>query len=123
MVEGGSEMATITYSQESTGRGGMGAPVRGMAGRPLKIVTGTFSFDNSYASGGEDISDLWNAFPKGQVLQVNMADPVGSAGTGKLVRIDLTNKKAMLYTMAAAEVTGASDQSGAVSLPFTAVGY
>lgn len=117
-------MATLTMDNAKTGQGGAGAPILSPSARgPLRVITGKFSFDNSYPTGGEDISGIFDKFS--ECLAVIMQDPTGSAGTGKKVVIDMTNKKAMLYDNAAApaQVANLSDQSGAVNLRFIAWGY
>jgi hypothetical protein len=113
-------MATITWDQKASGRGGVGGPLFG--GGIRKIKTGTFDFDASYPTGGESIADIFAAFKS--VKGVWMESPLASAGTGKHVVIDLTNQKALLYTNAAtpAEVANASDQSGATGLSWLAWG-
>lgn len=89
----------------------------------MMMVTGQFSFDSSYPTGGESISDIADQF--GEFLGIWMEDPVNSTGTGKHIVIDYTAdaEKALLYTEAAAEVANASDQSNAASLRFFAWGY
>lgn len=117
-------MATITYDAEGPGKGAM-RPAFWNAPRSIKVVSGRFSFDSSYPTGGEDVSEIFALFA-GSVAQGFVCEsPVFSAGTGKHSRIDYTNKKWMLYTNAAdpAEVANASDQSGAASLRFLAWGY
>jgi hypothetical protein len=88
----------------------------------LKFVVGLFSFDNSYPTGGEDISDIFNQFRslKGFLIE----DPVFSTGTGKNCRVDYSGKKLLLFDNAAApaQVLNATDQSNAASLRFVAWG-
>lgn len=118
-------MATITYDAEGPGKGGI-RPMSTQASRPMKIVSGQFSFDSSYPTGGEDISEIFGMFQTdAKCLGIWMEDPTDSAGTGLSVVIDYTNKLAMLFTNAAdpAEVANASDQSGAASLRWFAWGF
>lgn len=131
-------MATITYDDghvitvpatvttAKTGHGRSGAPMLGSgAGRLQKVVTGAFSFDSSYPTGGEDISDIFNQFPGGlQCLYFDPSVPLTSAGTGKRLQVDYTNKKLLLYdnAVASAQVANASDQSGSAGVRFIAVG-
>lgn len=121
-------MATIAYDGQSPGASGS-RPAFWQSARPIKVVTGTFTFDTSYPTGGEDISDIFNQFQgigsTSGLLGIHMADPTGSAGTGKSVVIDYTAKKALLYTNAAppVQVADTSDQSGAANLRFIAWGY
>lgn len=115
-------MATITYDAESPGKAAE-RPVKSRSPRRQILLTGSYAFDNSYPTGGEDISDIFNQFSS--LLGLVIEHPFFSAGTGKWVRIDYTAKKAMLFTNAAtpAEVANASDQSGATGLRFVAWGY
>jgi hypothetical protein len=120
-------VATITYDQDAPGRGGSG-PVFSVGSGRQKVVTGSFSFDASYPTGGEVITEIFDLFNTGggvsRLTGMVVESPISSAGTGKHSRIDFTAKKWMLYTNAAtpAEVANASDQSGAVSLRFIAWG-
>jgi hypothetical protein len=120
-------MATITYDSDAPGRGGSG-PVFAGGSRPTKIVTGTFSFDASYPTGGEDASDIWNQFNDAsgtsRLSGLLIEDPLLSAGTGKRCIVDYTNKKLLLYdnAVALAQVSNATDQSGAANLRFIAWG-
>lgn len=54
-------MATITYDQGAPGRGGSG-PIFAAGARPQKLLTGRMTFDSSYPTGGEDISDIYAQF-------------------------------------------------------------
>jgi len=117
-------MATITYDAATPGKGAT-RPVFAQNPAATKIVTGQFSFDNSYPTGGEDLADIAAQFRGSAWLGLLMEDPTGSAGTGKKVVIDDANKKAMLFdnALAPAQVLNATDQSGAASLRFIAWGY
>ena len=115
-------MATVAFDAEGPGKGAF-SPVRANMSRGMKIVTGKFSFDTSYPTGGEDLSEIFNMFA--ECHGVLMEQPVqAGAQTGKFVKIDHTAKKAMLFTNAApfAEIANASDQSGIVNLRFFAWG-
>lgn len=120
-------MATLTFDADSPGRGGSG-PVFGAGGRPMKVVTGTFSFDSSYPTGGEDVSDIFNVFNNAngtsRLLGLMIEWPMLSAGTGKRCVVDYTNKKILLYdnAVATAQVANSSDQSGAANLRWIAWG-
>lgn len=110
---------TVTYDAEGPGSGRK----RDVSGAgALRMVTGKLSFDNSYPTGGELFSEIWDQFRGSTLYQLFVQHPIASAGTGKLAVIDYTGKKVMLYTLAGAEVANASDQSGAVTLRFTAIG-
>lgn len=121
-------MATITYDGDAPGRGGSG-PLFSGGGPVQKVVTGQFSFDNSYPTGGEDVSDIFSLFngPTGasrlQGLLVEQPIQAG-AQTGKFLRVDYANKKIQLFTNASpyAEVAGSSDQSAITGLRFIAWG-
>jgi len=128
-------MATINYdsgrvitvpSTETTagpaGAAGTRPVLAKNTGGILKIVTGLVSFDSSYPTGGEDITDIFNNFST--LLGISIEDPVFSAGTGKNCRVDYSGKKLLLYDNAAApaQVANATDQSGAASLRFIAWG-
>jgi hypothetical protein len=112
-------VATTTYDGPGAGT----SILRAQAGRTLKVVTGRFSFDSSYPTGGEDISDVFNQFK--ECLLIWFEQPLTGAQTGKFIKTDYTNKKAQLFTNAspAVEVTNASDQSAIVNLRFIAIGY
>lgn len=118
---------SVTYHSDAPGRGGSG-PLFVGGSRPSKVVVGQLTFDSSYPTGGEDISEIFNLFnnPAGtsRLEGLLIEDPTGSAGTGKKVVIDYTAKKALLYTNASppVEVANASDQTGAANLRFFAWG-
>lgn len=114
-------MAVLTFDSGTGPGSGRTTPVFSNAGKPLRVVTGSVAFDNSYPTGGEDIASIFAKF--GVVKAILFEHPLGSAGTGKLVVVDYTGKKALLHTMAAAEVVNASDQSGAAACRFVAWGY
>jgi hypothetical protein len=128
-------MATINYSDGSVftigtglttdrpGRARSGPPLMGTRGKSQKVVTGTFTFDNAYPAGGEDISDIFNLFagqaPEGIVFE----SPLLSAGTGKHAKVDFAAKKIQLLTNAAAPAdVGATDQSAAGTVRWIAWG-
>jgi hypothetical protein len=119
-------IGTAGLTTASPGHGRSGPPVFGSSGRAEKIVTGSITFDSSYPSGGEDISDIFDLFRStvGVTIIVDQSAVMVSAGTGKRTRVDYTNKKLMLYdnAVASAEVANASDQSGAAGLRFIARG-
>jgi hypothetical protein len=89
----------------------------------MRLVTGTFSFDSSYPSGGESISALWDLI---NVRGIIFEQPTQTGTqTGKFVRADLANKKVQAFTNAQpyAEVSDTSDQSALANLRFIAWGY
>ena len=114
-------MATITYDSETPGRGGQGGPLFAAGSARMKVVTGRFSFDSSYPTGGEDLADIASQFKGNAWFGMLMAQPIqAGAQTGKFVSINASTKKAQLFTNASpfAEVANASDQSAIVNLPF-----
>ena len=116
--------ATITYDQSDIGKASR-SPVRSISGRARGILTGAITFTASYATGGEDISAIFDQFPGGEVVVVTEQPIAAGAQTGKFVKVDHTNKKLMAFTNASpyAEVANASNQSGSGALRFIAVGY
>lgn len=122
-------MTTLTLDQDAPGQGGSG-PIFGSGSMPLKIVTGKFSFDNSYPTGGEVLTSVFALFNRpgtstSNLLGIIMEQPIiAGAQTGKFLRVDVTNKKVQLFTNAApfAEVANGSDQSLITNLRFIAWG-
>lgn len=117
-------MATITYDQDTPGRGGSGPPVMA-GGAKIKLVTGIFAFDSSYPTGGEDLADIASYFRGNAWSGLIMEQPIiAGAQTGKFVKINHTTKKAQLFTNASpfAEVANASDQSAIAGLRWFAWG-
>jgi hypothetical protein len=111
-------MATVTLDAETPGKGAQ-RPVLAKAPGVLVFMTGSFSFDSSYPTGGEDFSSVLNEFKT--VLGMFIEQPIqAGAQTGKFIRPDYTNKKLQLFTNAApfAEVANASDQSLITGLKF-----
>jgi hypothetical protein len=102
------EMAvTITYTNDAPGRGGWGGPLRALGSGQRAAVLAVVQFDSSYPSpGGEDISELFNHFKRVDAVFVNNF-PI----TGKLVQVDKTNKKLLVFTAIGTEATNATDQS------------
>ena len=115
-------MATVAFDAEGPGKGAF-SPVRGNMSRGMKLVTGKFSFDNSYPTGGESLSEIFDMFAECHGLLMEQPVQVG-AQTGKCLRVDHTNKKVQLFTNASpyAEVANASDQSLIANLRFFAWG-
>lgn len=113
-------MATIAYNGSGAGK----SVVRAQTGRTTTINHGTFSFDSSYPTGGEDISDIFNQHT--ECFFVIMEQPIqAGAQTGKFLKVDHTNKKVQLFTNAApfAEIANASDQSLITGLKWVSVGF
>lgn len=118
-------MATVTLDAETPGAGAV-RPVFAQSPRPLKMVTGRFSFDNSYPTGGELLTDLKKHFAGSTILGMIVEQPIiAGAQTGKFVKFNRTTQALQLFTNAApfAEVANASDQSAITNLVFVAWGY
>lgn len=121
-------VGTAALTTSVSGHGASGPPLfSGAGGRTQKVVTGQVSFDASYPTGGEDISDIFDMFRGSTVLGIyfDPSVPLTSAGTGKRLKVDYAGKKLLLYdnAVASAEVVNASDQSGAAAIRFCAWGY
>src|SRR5688572_9036147 len=115
-------MATIAYDSGTGPGSGATSPVRAQSSRAMKIVTGKFTFDTSYPTGGEDISDIFNQFVE---LYGCLFDDANVAT--KKVAVDYTAKKVKVFVEDAtsgigAEAANASDQSTIANLRFIAWG-
>jgi len=119
-------VAGLSTNPPGGGHGRTGPPLfAGSGGRALKAVTGTIAFDNSYPTGGEDISDIFDLFKGSVIYRIYVEQPIqAGAQTGKFVRVDKATKKVQLFTNAApfAEVANASDQSLITGIDFIAIG-
>lgn len=103
---------------------GIGGSIRGMttAGKRPAIVTGTFAFDSSYPTGGEDISAIWDAFPGGSVNTILFEQP--NIAAARTVGVDTSGKKLLAYTDGlVTQCTATTNLSAITSLRFIAVGY
>ena len=101
----------------------VGGDLRGLetGGELLQLVTGTFSFDDSYPSGGEDISELWNMFRRGFGGALVQQPDVAAART---VEVDTVNKLLLAYTDGfQTEVGDTTDLAAITGLRFIAWGY
>ena len=81
----------------------------------MNLVTGSFDFDSSYPSGGEDF-DLSNYFHK-DIVQVQF-----EAKNGYVFEYDKANDKVIAYT-AGSEVADTTDLSSLTDVKFIAIGY
>lgn len=96
----------------------------------MKIVTGTFAFDSSYATGGEDISDIFNQFTSCLGVQFSDDGAPITADT-KVVNyfpVDHTAKKVMAFgddttSGVPAQVANATNLSTITGVRFIAWGY
>lgn len=122
-------MAVINFDGKTPGKGRTG-PVFGMSARALKIVTGTFDFDSSYPTGGEDITEIFAQFA--QLLGIQFFDegaPI--TANAKIVNsfpVDYTGKKVLAFgddttTGVPAEVAAATSLATLTGVRFIAWGY
>lgn len=107
---------TIAYSADAPGRGAFGGEIVGQGSRRQKVVTGTLTFDSSYPTGGESISEITDFFRGSQADSI-----VFEQLSNRIVTFDRTAKKALLYTALSTEAANASDQSSIV-VRFIAIG-
>lgn len=93
--------------------GGIGR-VSGFGSTPLKLLTGSFTFSDSYATGGEafDVTEYFSEL-KGVIVS-----PAG----GRTFTYDATNKKILAYSAATTQVTAETDLS-AVTVTWIAFGW
>jgi len=119
------------YSTKVPGHAGQGREVRGIGGsirglttagkRPV-ILTGTFAFDSSYPTGGEDISAIWDAFPSGVVSGVLFQQP--NVAAARTVDVNTTSKLLLAYTDGlVTQCTATTNLSAITSLRWVAWGY
>ncbi len=102
---------------------GVGGGLKGLqnGSMPIKIVSGTFDFDASYPTGGEDISGIWDLFPKGVVDGVLFDMP--NVAAARTVKVDTVNKKLLAYTDGlVTQVAGATNLSAVTGLRWFAWG-
>lgn len=104
-------MASLNFDADNAGMNDVRA-----VGMQLKVLTGTFDFDSSYPTGGEDF-DVSAYFPKGVVAVLPMPKD------GYTFEYDKDNKKIIAYSAADTEVTDATDLSALTAVSFIALGY
>ena len=109
-------MTTIAYDSDAPGRGGFGGALVGQGSRKQKVITGTFTFDNSYPTGGESCVEITDQFRGGAADVILFGQQ-----SNRIVVYDKTNKKVLLYTALGTEAANASDQSSIVTR-FIAIG-
>jgi hypothetical protein len=133
LIVGG--VVTAATGQSATGSGGSKEVMAEFDKNPLKLVTGTITFSNAYATTGEDISFIWKQFrPTARDLNRNatawdlrgiaftdLASIASPATALRQVYIDQATKKAQVFTALGTEATAATDQSG-VTVRFIAWG-
>lgn len=107
---------TVAYDADAPGRGGFGGEIVGHGSSRKKVVTGTLTFDSSYPTGGEDISEI-TAFFRGGNADAIVFEQLAT----RIVTFDRTAKKALLYTALSTEAANASNQS-AIVVRFIAIG-
>lgn len=122
-------MATITYDAESPGQSGTRV-LRAALPRAGKVVTGKFTFDTSYPTGGEDITDIFNQFASllGIVFSDEGAPLTLNAKVVNHFPVDYTGKKVLAFgddttTGVPAEVANLTDLSTITNVRFFAWGY
>lgn len=108
-------MGTVNF--ESNTGGGFHKNVGARTPKAPRFVGGTFDFDASYPTGGEDISDIIGAFPtkcQGCVFETD--------GT-RLFVTDYTNETVKAFSALGTEVTNATDLSAVTGVRFFAWGF
>lgn len=103
-------MATLVQYENAQGSGAL-TRVNGVGVRALKVGTYTWTGDSSQASGGEDISAIWNDFA--EVIAIVPSQVTGTVANIRHFTADLTNKKLLaiktVSSGANAEDTGSLD--------------
>lgn len=89
----------------------------------MKVVTGTFAFDSSYASGGESITDIADEF-KGLGSTTGMLGVLFQSTAVYNFPVDYTAgaEKVLAYNMASGN-QASGDLSALTAVPFFAWGY
>ena len=111
-------MATISFDADNAGMNDVRA-----VGMQLKILTGTFDFDDSYPTGGESF-DVSNFFPKGVVAVIP------SPKSGYVFEYDSDDEKLLAYYAdydavddgALIEVANTTDLAAITDVKFVALG-
>lgn len=109
-------MATLTALVTGVGEGAQGPPIFGGSTRVQQIRSYTFDFDNSYPTGGESISAIWNDLRTVNQIFV-------STIANRIPVVDYSGKKLKLYTALGTEASDTSDQSSITGVKLTAIGY
>lgn len=109
-------MATLTPLQTGVGRGSLGTMLHFSGPRVSTVRCYTFAFDNSYPTGGEDISGIFNDFTT--VHQI-----IISPRFNKIITVDYSGKKLLLYTSLGTQAGDGTDQSAVTDVRLTAIGY
>ena len=112
-------MPTISFDADNAGMNDVRA-----VGMQLKILTGTFDFDDSYPTGGESF-DVSNFFPKGVVAVIP------SPKSGYVFEYDSDGEKLLAYYAdydavddgALIEVADTTDLAAITDVKFVALGY
>ena len=120
-------MTALAFAPYSSGPGVRGATkaVFSKAVKPLCFTTFIFNWGtDNYATGGEDISACWTpssgGFTTVEWIGVSQ-DDTNTAADNRLVTVDYTNKKLLMYTALNTEST-AADQ-GVVTVRLLVAGY
>ena len=112
-------MGTLNITPDNAGMNDVRA-----VGMQLKILTGTFDFDDSYPTGGESF-DVSNFFPKGVVAVIP------SPKSGYVFEYDSDDEKLLAYYAdydavddgALIEVADTTDLAAITDVKFVALGY
>ena len=107
---------TLAYDADAPGRGGSGAVLHVMGSTRRKVVSGLLTFDSSYPTGGEDVSEIASFF-RGGVADAIVFEQLSN----RIVTYDKSAKKALLYTALSTEAANASNQS-TIAVRFIAIG-
>jgi|SoiMetStandDraft_5_1073268.scaffolds.fasta_scaffold05077_2 hypothetical protein len=111
--------STLTRQADSPGGGARGE-VSGVGSRALSVGVYKLAFGNPYVVGGENIAAIWEDFKDVTGIVVSQND-VTIADRREVV-VDLTNKKAILFTAFNTE-SGAVDQTAVGDVRLIAFGY
>lgn len=121
-------MATIAYDSAGTGAGAK-SPLLVQSQRMMKIVTGNFTLDTSYPTGGEDVTDIFNQFSELKSIVWEKPTPTTVATrTITALKTDYSGKKVIAYgedttSGIEAEFANASNLSTVPAVRFVAIGY
>ena len=115
-------LGTVTIQASGPGKASS-REVVGLGSRTVKIAVFKFaSGTTNYPSGGEDISDIWTTYFK-TVLAINATQVTATAASVRLISVDLTNKKLVLYSALGTENTQADLSAITDDIRLTVIGY
>ena len=117
--------AAITFAGGAPGRGGYGRPLFVRGNQRMGMVPFFIDLDNSYPTGGYDITTVFNEFK----LETNAANIMilVQSRAGYVFDVDYTNKKLLAYRQTAAtsalvEVSNGVNLSGVTQIRCMAFG-